>query len=137
MFLPTKFQEMFMLWLSQKQNSMILSWESIQNSWVFLTIPFRSRSEFWRYHGICPWGHYSQIFIFRGWTHWSTFYWTKFLEKEWLLSCSYNPNKNNISNHLQRLRNSLDLYSAKYEKIILIGDFNVSPEYSHFENLMC
>ena len=60
-----------------------------------------------------------------------------FRKKEWLLSCSYNPNKNNILNHLQRLRNSLDLYSAKYEKIILIGDFNVSPEYSHFENLMC
>ena len=60
-----------------------------------------------------------------------------FRKKGWLLSCSYNPNKNNILNHLQRLRNSLDLYSAKYEKIILIGDFNVSPEYSHFENLMC
>ena len=33
-----------------------------------------------------------------------------FRKKKWLLSCSYNPNKNNISNHLQRLRNSLDLY---------------------------
>ena len=43
-----------------------LSWKSIQNSWVFLTIPFRSRSEPSRYHGICPWEHYSQIFIFRG-----------------------------------------------------------------------
>ena len=51
-----------------------------------------------------------------------------FRKKKWLLSCSYNPNKNNISNHLQRLRNSLDLYSAKYENIILIGDFNLSPE---------
>ena len=56
-----------------------------------------------------------------------------FRKKKWLLSCSYNPNKNNISNHLQRLRNSLDLYSAKYENIILIGDFNVSPEESHME----
>ena len=56
-----------------------------------------------------------------------------FRKKKWLLSCSYNPNKNNISNHLQRLRNSLDLYSAKYENIILIGDFNVSPEDSHME----
>ena len=44
-----------------------------------------------------------------------------FRKKKWLLSSSYNPNKNNISNHLQRLRNSLDLYSAKYENIILIG----------------
>ena len=31
------------------------------------------------------------------------------------------------------MRNSLDLYSAKYENIILIGDFNVSPEDSHME----
>ena len=51
----------------------------------------------------------------------------------WFVSCSYNPNKNNISSHLQRLRNSLDLYSAEYENIILIGDFNVSPEESHME----
>ena len=56
-----------------------------------------------------------------------------FRKNKWLLSCSYNPNKNNISNHLQRLRNSLDLYSAKYENIILIGDFNVSPEDLHME----
>ena len=56
-----------------------------------------------------------------------------FRKRKWLPSCSYNPNKNNISNHLQRLRNSLDLYSAKYENIILIGDFNVSPEESHME----
>ena len=51
----------------------------------------------------------------------------------WLLSCSYNPNKNNISNHLQQLRNSLDLHSAKYENVILIGNSNVSPEDSHME----
>ena len=56
-----------------------------------------------------------------------------FQKKKWLLSCSYNPNKNNTSNHLQRLRNSLDLYSAKCDNIILIGDFNVSPEDSHIE----
>ena len=42
-------------------------------------------------------------------------------------------NKNNISNHLQWLRNSSDLYSAKYEKIILTEDFNVSPEESHMK----
>ena len=32
-----------------------------------------------------------------------------FRKKKWLLSCSYSPNKSKISNHLQRLRNSLDL----------------------------
>ena len=55
-----------------------------------------------------------------------------FRKKKWLFSCSYNPNKNHISNHL-RLRNSLDLYSAKYENMILIGNFNVSPEDWHME----
>ena len=54
-----------------------------------------------------------------------------FRKKKWLLSCSYNPNKNNTSNYLQRLRNRLDLYSAKCENIILIGDFDVSLEESH------
>ena len=58
-----------------------------------------------------------------------------FWKKKWLLSHSYNPNKINISNHLQRLRNSLDLYYAKYENIISIGDFRVSPEYSHVETV--
>ena len=51
-----------------------------------------------------------------------------FRKKKWLLNYSYNPNKSNIPNYLQRLRKSLDLYSAKYEKIILIGDFSISPE---------
>ena len=34
---------------------------------------------------------------------------------------------------MQRLRNSLDLYSAKYENIILIGGFNVSPAESRMK----
>ena len=59
-----------------------------------------------------------------------------FRKKKWFLSCSYNPNKSNISNHLQRLINTLDLYSAKYENIILIRDFNVSPEDS-LKELFC
>ena len=48
-----------------------------------------------------------------------------FRKKKWLLSCSYNPNKKLISDHLEILRRNLDLYSAKYENMILIGDFNV------------
>ena len=50
-----------------------------------------------------------------------------------ILSKFGSANKNNISNHQQWLRNSSDLYSAKYEKIILIGVFNVSPEESYME----
>ena len=38
-----------------------------------------------------------------------------------------------VSHHLQRFKNSLDLFSAKYENIILIGGFNVNPEDSNME----
>ena len=34
-----------------------------------------------------------------------------FHEKKWLLCCTCNPNRNNISNHLDLLRRSFDLYS--------------------------
>ena len=48
--------------------------------------------------------------------------------------CSYNPNKSNISRHLDTLWKSLDLYSAHYENTILIGDFNVSFNDPHMES---
>ena len=41
-----------------------------------------------------------------------------------ILSKFDSSNKNNIANHLQRLKNSSDLYLPKHEKIILMGDFN-------------
>ena len=47
-----------------------------------------------------------------------------FRKKKWLLSCSYNPSKNTITDHLGILRRNLDLYSAHYENLIIIGDFN-------------
>ena len=47
-----------------------------------------------------------------------------FRKKKWLLSCSYNPNRNTITDHLEILRRNLDLYSAHYENLIIIGDFN-------------
>ena len=55
------------------------------------------------------------------------------LGKKWLVCCSYNPNKSNMSRHLDALRKSLDLYSAHYENTILIGDFNVSIDDPHME----
>ena len=45
-------------------------------------------------------------------------------KRKWLVCCSYNPHKDNISNHLQLIRKKLDLYSSNYESIILVGDFN-------------
>ena len=47
-----------------------------------------------------------------------------FRKKKWLLCCTYNPNRKNISSHLNLLRKSLDLYSAEYEHFIIVGDFN-------------
>ena len=47
---------------------------------------------------------------------------------KWLVSCSYNPNKNNINKNLEILSTKLALYSSKYENIIIIGDFNVGVD---------
>ena len=47
-----------------------------------------------------------------------------FRKKKWLLCCTYNPNRKNISSHLDLLRRSLDLYSVEYEHFIIVGDFN-------------
>ena len=48
--------------------------------------------------------------------------------KKWLLTCSYNPNKENVENHLETLSKSLALYSSSYENLIIVGDFNVCVE---------
>ena len=53
------------------------------------------------------------------------FFELNFHRKKWLVCCSYNPSKNNISSHLEALRRSLDIYSALYENTIPVGDFNV------------
>ena len=47
-----------------------------------------------------------------------------FRQKKWLLSCSYKPNFNTNTDHLEILRRILDLYSVQFENLILIGDFN-------------
>ena len=49
-------------------------------------------------------------------------------KKKWLFSCSYNPNRENIENHLETLSKNLALYSSSYENLIIIGDFNVCVE---------
>ena len=47
------------------------------------------------------------------------------MKKKWLLSCSYNPNRESIENYLETLSKSLALYSSSYENLITVGDFNV------------
>ena len=49
-------------------------------------------------------------------------------EKEWVVCCSYNTESNNIKNHFSALSVSLDIYSSKYERFIVMGDFNVEVE---------
>ena len=41
--------------------------------------------------------------------------------------CTYNPNKNLISNHLKEIGKNLDNYSSKYDNFILLGDLNSEP----------
>ena len=35
-------------------------------------------------------------------------------KKKWRINCSYNPNKNNIKNHLEIISKVLDAFSTKY-----------------------
>ena len=49
-------------------------------------------------------------------------------KKKWLFSCSYNPNGENMENHLETLSKNLVLYSSSYENLIIIGDFNTCLE---------
>ena len=51
-----------------------------------------------------------------------------------LINCSYNPHKSEIKKHLTALRNSLDLHSSKYEKILILGDFNVEIEEANMKS---
>ena len=46
---------------------------------------------------------------------------------KWLLSCSYNPRQSLISEHLSIIGKNLDLLSANYDQIFLMGDFNAEP----------
>ena len=48
-------------------------------------------------------------------------------KKKWLLVCTYNPNKNLISNHLKEIGKNLDNYSSKYDNFILLVDLNSEP----------
>ena len=54
--------------------------------------------------------------------------------KRWLLSCSCNPKKVQISNHLAELSKSTDLYLTKYDQLLFLGDFNAGVEDSAIKN---
>ena len=45
-----------------------------------------------------------------------------------MLNCSYNPHKNNIGNCLKELSDFLDSHCSTYEKVLILGDFNVGVD---------
>ena len=49
-------------------------------------------------------------------------------KKKWLINCSYNPHKNNISSHLNVITKASDTYYGKYENVVLLGDFHAGIE---------
>ena len=49
-------------------------------------------------------------------------------KKKWLLSCSCNPNRNNIINHMKDISTGLGQFRVTYNNLILIGDLNNETE---------
>ena len=41
-----------------------------------------------------------------------------------LLNCSYNPNKNFMSHHLECLNRIVDKFGKNHDKVIFLSDFN-------------
>ena len=59
-------------------------------------------------------------------------------KKKWLLCCSYNPYKSNITNHLKNICKTLGKLNSTYDNLVLLRDFNAEPEeesISEFLNL--
>ena len=46
-------------------------------------------------------------------------------ERKWLISCSYNPHKNNIFKHIKILSKNLDLCSSQYENNVFFFFFSI------------
>ena len=57
----------------------------------------------------------------------------KLRNENWLINCSYNPDRNAIGNHLEALSDFLDVHSSSYNNIIILGDFNVRVEEPHMK----
>ena len=49
-------------------------------------------------------------------------------KKKWLISCSYNPKRASIANHISALSKNTDVYTSKYDNLIFLGDFNEGVE---------
>ena len=56
-----------------------------------------------------------------------------FRKIKWLIICCYNPNRNNISKYLDSITKGLTFYIGKYDKVLLMGDFNVEISESNMK----
>ena len=54
-------------------------------------------------------------------------------KNKWLVSSSYNRHKSSIDNHVLALS---DLHSPTYEKIVILGDFNVGTDDNYMKRFM-
>ena len=54
--------------------------------------------------------------------------------KKWLISCSYNPKRASIITHLSTLNKCTDIYTSKYDSLILLGDFNTGVEVAEIKS---
>ena len=57
-------------------------------------------------------------------------------KKKCLISCSYNPNKALIANHMAVLSKNIDIYTTKYDKLLFWGDFNAGLEEASIKNFV-
>ena len=53
---------------------------------------------------------------------------------KWLISCSCNPHKNMIGNHLRALSEKLGIYSTSYNNFIILGDFSIEMKEQQIKN---
>ena len=56
--------------------------------------------------------------------------------KKWLLGCSYNLYRDNITPHLRNISTTLDKLFTDCENVILLGDFNIEVEEKYLFNFM-
>ena len=59
----------------------------------------------------------------------------KLKKQKWFISCSYNPNKSMICQHMEPLAKNMDMYCSTYKNFIFLGDFNASMEHSGLEDV--
>ena len=64
----------------------------------------------------------------------------KLRNQNWLIGCSYNPDKSMISQHMEAVVKNMVLYPSTYENLNFWGDFNADMKHSaltDYFNLYC